>query len=159
MRDILTRRQKFQDTRSGCPKRRGGGSVLCRGPLTLNAIATVAAPCLPPAGARNAAHGTLARGCHFLNGTSATSVMGLLPKALDSDTNLLITTDRGATNFASCQIAWFRRSGGIRVFGRRGEREEVETSLAARKAQQTKATGTAGLPPNSVDSMHFNYQL
>jgi len=94
------------------------------------------------------------------NGTSATSVIVLKPQGPGLDTNLLITTDRRAY-----YLRLLSKSDDYvaRVAFAYPDEEENEKKwqqhLAEQKAQQTKATRIAELPPNAVDSMYFNYRL
>jgi type IV secretion system protein VirB9 len=94
------------------------------------------------------------------NGTSATSVIVLKPQGPGLDTNLLITTDRRAY-----YLRLLSKSDDYvaRVAFAYPDEEENEKKwqqhLAEQKAQETKATRIAELPPNAVDSMYFNYRL
>jgi type IV secretion system protein VirB9 len=94
------------------------------------------------------------------NGTSATSVIVLKPQGPGLDTNLLITTDRRAY-----YLRLLSKSDDYvaRVAFAYPDEEENEKKwqqhLAEQKAQETKATRIADLPPNAVDSMYFNYRL
>lgn len=94
------------------------------------------------------------------NGTSATSVIVLKPQGPGLDTNLLITTDRRAyyLRLLSKSDDYVARV----AFAYPDEEEndkKWQQHLAEQKAQETKATRIAELPPNAVDSMYFNYRL
>ena len=94
------------------------------------------------------------------NGASATSVIVLKPQGPGLDTNLLITTDRRAY-----YLRLLSKSDDYvaRVAFAYPDEEENEKKwqqhLAEQKAQETRATRIAELPPNAVDSMYFNYRL
>jgi P-type conjugative transfer protein TrbG len=94
------------------------------------------------------------------NGTSATSVIVLKPQGPGLDTNLLITTDRRAY-----YLRLLSKSDDYvaRVAFAYPDEEENEKKwqqhLAEQKAQETRATRIAELPPNAIDSMYFNYRL
>jgi type IV secretion system protein VirB9 len=94
------------------------------------------------------------------NGGSATSVIVLKPQSPGLDTNLLITTDRRAyyLRLLSKPDDYVARV----AFAYPDEEENEkkwQQHLAEQKAQETKATVIAELPPNAVESMYFNYRL
>lgn len=94
------------------------------------------------------------------NGTSATSVIVLKPQVPGLDTNLLVTTDRRAyyLRLLSKPDDYVARV----AFAYPDEEEndkKWQQHLADQKAQDTKITRIAELPPNALDSMFFNYRL
>lgn len=94
------------------------------------------------------------------NGSSATSVIVLKPQGPGLDTNLLITTDRRAyyLRLLSKSDDYVARVAFAYPDEEENERK-WQQHLAEQKAQETKATRIAELPPNAVDSMYFNYRL
>ena len=94
------------------------------------------------------------------NGTSATSVIVLKPQGPGLDTNLLITTDRRAYYLRLLSKSDDYVARVAFAYPDEDENEKKwQQHLAEQKAQETKATRIAELPPNAVDSMYFNYRL
>src|SRR5436305_7378589 len=94
------------------------------------------------------------------NGTSATSVIILKPQGPGLDTNLLITTDRRAYYLRLLSKSDDYVARVAFAYPDEDENEKKwQQHLAEQKAQETKATRIAELPPNAVDSMYFNYRL
>ena len=94
------------------------------------------------------------------NGGSATSVIVLKPQGPGLDTNLLITTDRRAyyLRLLSKPDDYVARVAFAYPDDAENEKK-WQQHLAEQKAQETKATVIAELPPNAVESMYFNYRL
>ncbi len=93
-------------------------------------------------------------------GESVTSVIVLKPQAPGLDTNLLITTDRRAyyLRLLSKPEDYVARVAFAYPDEEENERKWRE-HLAQQNEQKRKATQIAELPPNAIESMHFDYRV
>jgi type IV secretion system protein TrbG len=94
------------------------------------------------------------------SGATSTSVIVLKPQGPGLDTNLLITTDRRAyyLRLLSKPEDYVARVAFAYPDDEDNERK-WQQHLAEQKEQQMKSTRIAEMPPNTIESMFFNYRL